>query len=53
MARPVPGANHVSWQLGHLISADCRLVDAGVQGSIRFGEIGVRASAAVREVCGP
>jgi hypothetical protein len=34
MARPVPGANHVAWQLGHLISAECRLVEAGVPDSM-------------------
>jgi DinB superfamily len=34
MARAVPGANHVAWQLGHLISAECRLVEAGVPGSM-------------------
>src|SRR5882724_2578419 len=34
LARPVPGANHVAWQLGHLISAECRLVEAGVPGSM-------------------
>jgi DinB superfamily len=28
LARPVPGANHVAWQLGHLISAETRLVEA-------------------------
>jgi hypothetical protein len=34
LARPVPGANHVAWQLGHLISAECRLVEAGMPGSM-------------------
>jgi hypothetical protein len=34
LVRPVPGANHVAWQLGHLISAECRLVEAGVPGSM-------------------
>jgi hypothetical protein len=34
LARPVAGANHAAWQLGHLISAECRLVEAGVPGSM-------------------
>jgi hypothetical protein len=25
--RPAPGANHVAWQLGHVISAERRLVN--------------------------
>jgi len=25
LVRPVPGANHIAWQLGHLISAECQL----------------------------
>jgi hypothetical protein len=32
--RPAPGANHVAWQLGHVISAERRLVEAAVPGSM-------------------
>lgn len=28
LARATPDANHIAWQLGHLISAECRLVEA-------------------------
>lgn len=28
VARTTPDANHIAWQLGHLISAECRLVEA-------------------------
>src|SRR5262249_31466447 len=34
MVRPAPGANHLAWQLGHLISAETRLVEAAVPGSM-------------------
>jgi hypothetical protein len=34
LTRPVPGANHTAWQLGHLISAERMLVEAGVPGSM-------------------
>jgi hypothetical protein len=34
LARPVPGANHIAWQLGHLISAETRLVEAAAPGSM-------------------
>ena len=34
MIRPAPGANHLAWQLGHLISAETRLVEAAVPGSM-------------------
>lgn len=27
MMRPVPGCNHVAWQLGHLISSECSLLN--------------------------
>jgi hypothetical protein len=27
LARPVPGVNHIAWQLGHLIKADRHLVE--------------------------
>jgi hypothetical protein len=30
LVRPVPGANHVAWQLGHLIGAEGWLVKQGV-----------------------
>lgn len=26
LVRPVPGANHIAWQLGHLISAEARFL---------------------------
>jgi uncharacterized damage-inducible protein DinB len=26
LARPVPGANHIAWQLGHLIAAETRIL---------------------------
>src|SRR5262245_8507828 len=32
--RPVDGANHIAWQFGHLISAEQRLVNAAVPGSM-------------------
>jgi uncharacterized damage-inducible protein DinB len=28
LVRPVPGANHIAWQLGHLISAEVQLLAA-------------------------
>jgi hypothetical protein len=34
MVRPAPAANHLAWQLGHLISAETRLVEAAVPGSM-------------------
>src|SRR4051812_12747094 len=34
LVRPVPDANHLAWQLGHLISAECRLVDSAVPGAM-------------------
>ena len=34
LVRPVPGANHLAWQLGHLITAETRLVEAAVPGSM-------------------
>jgi DinB family protein len=34
LVRPAPGANHLAWQLGHLISAETRLVEAAVPGSM-------------------
>ncbi len=32
--RPAPTANHIAWQLGHLISAESRLVEAAAPGSM-------------------
>ncbi len=32
MMRPAPEANHVAWQLGHLITSECRLVAAAAPG---------------------
>lgn len=34
MTRPAPDANHVAWQLGHLISSERHLVEAGLPGSM-------------------
>ncbi len=34
LVRPVPGANHVAWQLGHVISAEYRLAEAASPGSM-------------------
>jgi hypothetical protein len=34
LVRPAPGANHAAWQLGHLIWAETRLVDAASHGSM-------------------
>jgi hypothetical protein len=34
LKRPASGANHVAWQLGHLISAETRLVEAAKPGSM-------------------
>lgn len=34
LARPAPGANHIAWQLGHLISAEARLVGAAAPGKM-------------------
>jgi hypothetical protein len=34
LIRPAPDANHVAWQLGHLASAEARLVEAAVPGSM-------------------
>jgi hypothetical protein len=32
--RPVPEANHIAWQLGHLIASERHLVEAAVPGSM-------------------
>ncbi len=34
LERPVPGANHIAWQLGHLISAERHLAEAAAPGSM-------------------
>jgi hypothetical protein len=34
LTRPAPDANHIAWQLGHLISAETRLIEAAVPGSM-------------------
>jgi hypothetical protein len=34
LTRPAPDANHVAWQLGHLIAAERMLVEGGVPGSM-------------------
>jgi hypothetical protein len=34
LARPVPDANHIAWQLGHLIASERHLVEAAVPGSM-------------------
>ncbi len=32
LVRPVPGANHIAWQLGHLIVAEHRMVSGNLPG---------------------
>jgi hypothetical protein len=34
LVRPVPGANHIAWQLGHLIAAENMLIEEVVPGSM-------------------
>lgn len=34
LARPVDGANHIAWQLGHLITSERHLVEAAAPGSM-------------------
>lgn len=34
MVRPVPGANHIAWQLGHLIAAEGYLIALGLPDAI-------------------
>jgi hypothetical protein len=34
MMRPAPDANHIAWQLGHLIASERHLIEAAVPGSI-------------------
>jgi hypothetical protein len=34
LTRPVPTANHIAWQLGHLILSERHLVEAAVPGSM-------------------
>jgi hypothetical protein len=34
LTRPAPAANHVAWQLGHLIAAERMLVEGAVPGSM-------------------
>lgn len=34
LVRPVPGANHIAWQLGHVVWAEARLAEAAVPGSM-------------------
>ena len=34
LVRPVEGANHIAWQLGHLISSEHKIVDAVCPGSM-------------------
>jgi len=34
LVRPAPDANHLAWQIGHLISAERRLVEAAAPGSM-------------------
>src|SRR5579864_6058217 len=33
LVRPVPGANHAAWQLGHLIGAEVRMVNSAKPGA--------------------
>lgn len=32
LSRPAEGCNHIAWQLGHLISSECGLLDAAAPG---------------------
>lgn len=34
LVRPVPGANHIAWQLGHLIVSEHQLMEAAFPGSM-------------------
>ncbi|HUY92136.1 MAG TPA: DinB family protein [Pirellulales bacterium] len=34
LVRPVPGANHIAWQLGHLICSTQRMFDAAFPGTL-------------------
>jgi hypothetical protein len=34
MVRPTPGANHIAWQLGHLIASDRELIESVCPGSM-------------------
>jgi hypothetical protein len=34
LVRPVPGANHIAWQLGHLVSAEHDLIEMVAPGSM-------------------
>ena len=34
LVRPVEGANHIAWQLGHLISSEHKMIDAVCPGSM-------------------
>jgi hypothetical protein len=34
LARPVPGANHIAWQLGHLLLSGYRIVEAVAPGAL-------------------
>jgi hypothetical protein len=34
MVRPIPGTNHLAWQLGHLIHAEHQMVDAVSPGTM-------------------
>jgi hypothetical protein len=34
MVRPVPGANHIAWQLGHLIASSQGMVDTAFPGTM-------------------
>lgn len=34
LARPADGANHIAWQLGHLISSERHLIEAAAPGSM-------------------
>lgn len=34
LVRPVPGANHIAWQLGHLINSEHSMIAAALPGSM-------------------
>jgi uncharacterized damage-inducible protein DinB len=41
LVRPVPGANHTAWQLGHLINSECGMIKAiggGTEVPAGFGD---------------
>jgi hypothetical protein len=39
LVRPAPGANHIAWQLGHLISAENYLIGSHIPGGAAYPEL--------------